>query len=324
MSHAEDLTGRQFGELTAIAQTDRRSNHSVVWLCRCSCGNMVYVSASNLKSGNQKSCGHLRRKGKDITGVRRGRLTAVHPLRLGTKNISWLLRCDCGGVRIAPLSAFTASHIRSCGCVRKEMYGDRYRVTCPACGMTYLAESIDDPIPQFCPDCAPKYAGRAWKVCPVCKKLFPDPPSNNRVTCSKSCSAKWRASLREGAPHPWSPDAKGRLSVKGQTDNLKLGTAAAKKSPVAGRFETNQEAKIWTLIDPSGRETTVKNLLLWAREHTELFDKPPGDKSALQIAHGFQAIAATLRGVRGAEGKPRGAMTYFGWTLKRLPEPPPD
>lgn len=122
----------------------------------------------------------------------------------------------------------------------------------------------------------------------------------------------------------WGDEAKKRKSQLGQTANLQLGTAAAQMSPIAGRFETNREAKIWILIDPSGNEITVRNLKLWARDHADLFGKPLGDKSANQIAAGFCAIAQTLRGKRGSPGKPSGAMTYFGWTLKCPPESPPD
>ena len=50
----------------------------------------------------------------------------------------------------------------------------------------------------------------------------------------------------------------------------------------------------------------------------------PGDRSGDQIAHGFMAIAQTLTGSRGIPGKPRGAMSYFGWTLKEPPHRPDD
>ena len=70
------------------------------------------------------------------------------------------------------------------------------------------------------------------------------------------------------------------------------------QSLIAGRFETNQEAKIWTLVDPCGNEITVRNLILWARENTALFEKPEGDRSAHQIASGFRAIALTMCGKR--------------------------
>lgn len=116
--------------------------------------------------------------------------------------------------------------------------------------------------------------------------------------------------------------AKARLSTRGQPQNLQLGTAAAQRSPVAGRYETNQEAKVWILISPTGEEIIVRNLLLWARAHTDLFGKPPGDKSAGQIAAGFRAIASTLTGKRRPGSRGRPAYTYFGWTLKGPPVHP--
>lgn len=161
------------------------------------------------------------------------------------------------------------------------------------------------------------------RKCIICGKPFDCYPSDNRVTCSKDCRRERQRRITTSRPVQWSAEARARASARGETANLKLGTAAAKKSPIAGRFETNQEAKIWTLIDPAGNEIVVRNLLLWARNNTDLFGKPPGDHSAAQIASGFKAIARTLEGKRGAPGKQRGALTYFGWTLKNIPEDPP-
>ncbi len=160
--------------------------------------------------------------------------------------------------------------------------------------------------------------------CVVCGKPFECYPSDNTVTCSKDCRRERQRRLVSSKPVKWSEEARQRAAEKGQTQNLKMGTAVAQASPIAGRFTSNQEAKIWVLIDPSGNEIVVRNLLLWAREHTELFEKPPGDRSARQIASGFRAIAQTIAGNRGTPGKRRGAMTYLGWTLKGLPEGPPD
>lgn len=162
------------------------------------------------------------------------------------------------------------------------------------------------------------------RKCVICGKEFECYPSDKKVTCSNECRRERQRRLVSKKPVKWSEDAKRRLSERGQTENLKLGTDAAKESPIAGRFETNREAKIWTLIDPSGKEIHVRNLLMWARENTGLFGKPPGDKSAEQISCGFRAIAQTLTGTRGIPGKQRGALSYFGWTLKSPPEEPPD
>lgn len=157
------------------------------------------------------------------------------------------------------------------------------------------------------------------RKCVICGSLFSCYPSDNKVTCSNACCRERQRRLVKQKPVRWSDAAKARLSQKGQTDNLLKGAEAVKRSPIAGRGETNHEAKIWVLISPDGREITVRNLRHWARSNTELFGKPPGDKSAYQISCGFSAIAQTLKGNRG----PNGPMTYFGWSLKDLPVPPP-
>ena len=53
-----DITNMKFGLLTAIKQTDKRSsNGSVVWLCRCDCGNYTEVPAGQLLREHTLSCG---------------------------------------------------------------------------------------------------------------------------------------------------------------------------------------------------------------------------------------------------------------------------
>lgn len=55
-----DLTGQQFGKLTPLYSVRKRSKRGisrVFWACRCECGQMTLVSATNLKSGSVKSCG---------------------------------------------------------------------------------------------------------------------------------------------------------------------------------------------------------------------------------------------------------------------------
>lgn len=53
-----DLAGQQFGQLTALYPTQRRSpKGSVYWHCRCSCGNETEVTEDALCFGQYKSCG---------------------------------------------------------------------------------------------------------------------------------------------------------------------------------------------------------------------------------------------------------------------------
>jgi hypothetical protein len=61
MSAAIDLHNKKFTRLQVIGKTNKRekSSGSIIWLCKCECGNKVFVSTRNLCSGNSKSCGCL-------------------------------------------------------------------------------------------------------------------------------------------------------------------------------------------------------------------------------------------------------------------------
>lgn len=59
-----DITNHSFGRLTAIKPTEDRDkyNGSVIWLCKCNCGKMLYVSQSRLVKGEIESCGCLQKE----------------------------------------------------------------------------------------------------------------------------------------------------------------------------------------------------------------------------------------------------------------------
>jgi len=57
-SKAKDYTGKRFGMLKVLAPTEHRDKSgSVLWLCRCDCGNTIEVSQPALANGNKTSCG---------------------------------------------------------------------------------------------------------------------------------------------------------------------------------------------------------------------------------------------------------------------------
>ena len=64
---AIDETGNHYGRLTVLkrAESYQNRNKKAQWLCRCNCGNLIIVYASNLRNGNTRSCGCLHKeKGK--------------------------------------------------------------------------------------------------------------------------------------------------------------------------------------------------------------------------------------------------------------------
>ena len=62
----KDLTGKRFGKLMVIERVEDyvspKGQHQIQWLCKCDCGNEKIVMDRQLKYGEIKSCGCLRKK----------------------------------------------------------------------------------------------------------------------------------------------------------------------------------------------------------------------------------------------------------------------
>lgn len=84
-----DLTGLGFGKLIAVKDSEKRigCDKRIVWLCRCDCGNLTEVTVHELRSGNTKSCGCLKReKLKRGIGFKHGgKGTRLYRIWKGTK-----------------------------------------------------------------------------------------------------------------------------------------------------------------------------------------------------------------------------------------------
>ena len=58
-----NITGKRYGKLVALYSLGRTDEcGSMLWRCRCDCGNEVDVSVSCLNKGNNKSCGCLKKE----------------------------------------------------------------------------------------------------------------------------------------------------------------------------------------------------------------------------------------------------------------------
>ena len=69
-----NLSGQRFGRLIALSNTGKKCGAHLIWLCKCDCGKLVEVLGDNLRSGNTKSCGCLRKEIVTIHGDSRIRL----------------------------------------------------------------------------------------------------------------------------------------------------------------------------------------------------------------------------------------------------------
>lgn len=56
-AHRANLSGKRFGMLTALHVAEHQTHGSILWVCRCDCGNERNATASMLGSGHATHCG---------------------------------------------------------------------------------------------------------------------------------------------------------------------------------------------------------------------------------------------------------------------------
>lgn len=132
MARYIDLTGKKFGRWTVMNITDKRTkNRTIIWHCKCECGNEKDVDGYTLKSGQSKSCGCLnkelaaercRQKRIDLTGQRFGKLVALYPIYSGEKDrhTKWHCKCDCGNELDIDMGNLRQGFSTSCGCTQSK------------------------------------------------------------------------------------------------------------------------------------------------------------------------------------------------------------
>jgi hypothetical protein len=136
MSKIIDLTGQEFGKLTALSKIEtcpETINKRAIWECICQCGNKSVVPSYQLRSGKTKSCGCLRNgdslkkynksKYLNLIGQKIGKLTILSRRENG--KIAWNCKCDCGKDILVSQEKFNRfkkiDEIISCGCSNKKL-----------------------------------------------------------------------------------------------------------------------------------------------------------------------------------------------------------
>lgn len=126
----KDISNQKFNRLTALYPTDKRdSDRSVIWHCKCDCGNEIDVSGKKLRQNNTKSCGCLnnetraalgRSNKKNLTGMVFGKLTVLEDSgERYNGNVLWRCQCECGAQPLIKGTSLLRG-VKSCGCLKSK------------------------------------------------------------------------------------------------------------------------------------------------------------------------------------------------------------
>lgn len=134
MGKCIDLTGQKFGKLLVKERVENqvspKGKIKARWRCECDCGNEVFSTSSNLKSGKNQcwECAHKetgKKKRKNIEGQTFGYLTVNEIRREKDKNgkqrTYCVCTCKCGKEHITQMDILLSPGLHSCGCARKEI-----------------------------------------------------------------------------------------------------------------------------------------------------------------------------------------------------------
>lgn len=129
----KDLTGRQFGNWTALrfcgckCQGNGKIRSS--WECICKCGTKKILFSNSLSAGTTKSCGCLqkeiwKKERMKLIGKKFGRWTILSQNTNHGHNKAhetyWNCRCECGKEKVLAGYSITSGHSTSCGCFLRE------------------------------------------------------------------------------------------------------------------------------------------------------------------------------------------------------------
>ena len=131
MSALKDITGKRFGRWTVLYKCAYKKNGSVIWHCKCDCGNEKDVRGSQLRNGRSQSCGCLANDRArennfvDMTGQKFGKLTVLEFVGFGDTGRNgraiWRCICECGNEIKVAQDRLKSGNVSSCGCKKKHL-----------------------------------------------------------------------------------------------------------------------------------------------------------------------------------------------------------
>lgn len=125
--------GETYGRLTVLERLNERTNSKrILYLCKCSCGNTVKRTVTNILGTKVPSCGCVQHEVKiGMVGKRFGRWTVIERASKEVKGVYWLCRCDCGTERVVNGRMLRTGCSVSCGCYAREASSQRMKDLTP-------------------------------------------------------------------------------------------------------------------------------------------------------------------------------------------------
>lgn len=116
--------GDTFNRLTIIGN-GKKVPKVKKFICKCTCGNIVEVESGNLRKGNIKSCGCLKKENIcnnriELLGKKFGKLLVIDYYKSINKDVHYKCLCDCGNEPIVNKQKLKNGRTKSCGCYKSE------------------------------------------------------------------------------------------------------------------------------------------------------------------------------------------------------------
>ena len=97
-------------------------HRSIIWKCKCDCGNEHEVTSNNLNGGQVNSCGKqdcpYHKTFENLKGQRFGKLIAMYPTSMKDgSHMYWVCQCDCGNQHEVSSNSLKRGSTQSCGCI---------------------------------------------------------------------------------------------------------------------------------------------------------------------------------------------------------------
>lgn len=122
-NRVKDITGEKFGKLTVLKRDGYTNGKrkSILWLCKCDCGNEVLRTSAHLKQNYNSTCGKCNLiNDLEYIGKKFGYWTIIEPAKGKDRKKSYLCECKCGTRKVVHLDTMKLGKSKSCGCFHKE------------------------------------------------------------------------------------------------------------------------------------------------------------------------------------------------------------